>query len=66
MNKQREKIMDYIEATGSITTMEAMSLGIASPTKRFSELNKMYGLKKEWVYCLNRDGEKTRYIRYSL
>ena len=63
--KQRQAILDYMKEHGSISTMEAAGLGIASASKRLSEIDRLYGLKKEWVSVESRWG-KTRYIRYSL
>ena len=65
---QEERIMEYINAHGSITNREAViELGINCPTKAISNLGKQgIYLKREWISGKNRWGEPTRYKRYSL
>lgn len=64
---QEERIMEYINAHGSITIRDAVvELGINCPTKAISNLGKAgIFLKREWVTGKNRFGESCRYKRYT-
>ena len=64
---QRERILDYIDTFGSITSMEAFSdLGITKLTTRISEIRQsgvpIQSVKEKRK---NRYGEDTTYYRYS-
>ena len=63
---QCEKILDYLDEHGSITTMEGMSkLRIANFTARISDLRKAgVDLTKETVIKKSKDGETVRFARY--
>lgn len=64
---QKERIVQYLDDFGSITTMEAFSdLGITRLASRIHELvrNGM-PIKKEMVSSKNRYGEEVHYMRYS-
>ena len=65
---QRDRIINYIKAFGSITPMEAFTdLGITKLATRVSEM-KRGGIqfKQEMESSLNRYGETVHYMRYSL
>jgi biotin operon repressor len=65
---QCERIVEYINRYGSITSMEAMmDLGISRLAARISDLrDEGYRIKSEPESGRNRFGEKTHYTRYSL
>lgn len=64
---QAQRVLDYIEAFGSITQLEALrELGVFRLASRVSELKKKgYAIESEPVIVKNRWGEKTRVKRYS-
>jgi hypothetical protein len=63
---QHKAILDYLEAHGSITTMEAFSnLGITKLSTRISEMICLgYKFRKIPTEGKNRYGEPVRYMRY--
>lgn len=63
---QKERIVQYMDDFGSITTAEAFNdLGIARLASRIHELVKGgVGIEKEMVTSKNRYGETVRYARY--
>lgn len=65
---QCERIMDYINEFGSITTLEAFNdLGCTRLASRIHDLKKQgYKFRKKNETGKNRYGETTHYIRYSL
>ena len=64
---QREQILLYIKTYGSITPMEAFSLGITKLATRISEMRRDgIEFKIETVQSLNRFDKPVRYARYSL
>lgn len=65
---QKERVLDYIRQTGSITALEAVKeLGILQLSARLVELDRMgYKFIKVGETSKNRFGEKVHYIRYSL
>lgn len=65
---QCERIIEYLNDWGSITTFEAFTdLGITRLASRICDLKKMgYAFKVERVSRENRYGEKVTYNRYSL
>lgn len=68
MATQREQILNYINAFGSITPMEAFAdLGITKLATRISEM-KRDGLnfKIESVKTKNRFGKSVRFAKYSM
>lgn len=67
MNKQIARMLMYMDENGSITTREAMlELGIASPTKRMSEIVRMgIPIVKKTVSGVNRYGELVHFTQYS-
>lgn len=65
---QKEKIIDYINQFGAITSMEAFSeLGITQLGARIFELERDgYSFIKEWKTRKNKLGEDVEYKKYSL
>lgn len=65
---QKERILDYINEFGSITSMEAFAdLGITKLVTRVLEIDALgIPIHKEWETGKNRYGESIRYMRYSL
>ena len=65
---QCERIIDYINKHGSITTMEAFhDLGITRLALRIHDLrDDGYQIKRETIRGKNRYGEPVHYMRYSL
>ena len=63
---QHKAILDYLEAHGSITPMEAFSnLGITKLSTRISEMISLgYNFRKIPTEGKNRYGEPVRYMRY--
>lgn len=65
---QAEKVHDYIDKHGSITSLEAYTeLGITQLGARIWELENRggYQIKHERKVVTNRDGEKIRVVAYS-
>lgn len=64
---QNERIVDYINAYGSITSLEAfVDLGITRLASRICDLTKQgYEFDKKFETTPNRFGESTSYVRYS-
>ena len=64
---QKERIVQYLDDFGSITTMEAFSdLGITRLASRIHELvSNGLPIKKEMVSSKNRYGEEVHFMRYS-
>lgn len=65
---QCEKIIDYINEFGSITTMQAfMDLGVTRLASRICDLkNEGYPIVSETISAKNRYGEKVHYSKYML
>ena len=65
---QCERIIDYMNKFGSITTMEAFSdLGITRLASRIHDLREDgYEIEREIIRGKNRFGEPVHYMRYSL
>lgn len=65
---QCERVIEYIQQFGSITTREAfIDLGIARLASRIHDLGKQgYEFNKQYESVKNRYGEATSYVRYSL
>ena len=62
---QRQKILEYCEAHGSITVREAFEkLHINSPTKRISELNAAGYDVQKYNETRIKNGETVRFTRY--
>jgi len=63
---QAQKIVDYMQRFGSITTMEAfMDLGIARLASRIYDLKcEGYQIESDMVSKKNRYGENVKYARY--
>lgn len=68
MVTQRERVIDYINQFGSITSFQAYAdLGITQLGARIDELQKQgYIFRKEQRKGKNRFGETTYFIEYSL
>lgn len=65
---QKDRIINYIQEFGSISSWEAYSdLGITQLGARIDQLKRDgYEFKTEWETKKNRYGEPTAYKRYSL
>lgn len=65
---QKEKILDYINKNGSITSYEAyIDLGITQLATRIKELKeKGYVFKTEWINRKRKDGVVVSYKKYML
>lgn len=65
---QKQRILDYIKAFGSITSWQAYSdLGITQLGARIDQLKKEgYQFVSDWENNTNRYGEPVRYVRYKL
>ncbi len=65
---QKQRILDYIKAFGSISSWEAYKkLGITQLGARIDQLKREgYFFKTEWEHAENRYGEMTSYKRYRL
>lgn len=65
---QNERILQYMEDFGSISSLEAMQdLGVMRLASRISDLKKLgYRIESETVTDKNRYGEKIHYSRYFL
>ena len=65
---QCEKIIEYINTFGSISTMDAFrDLGITRLASRIHDLtNRGYEFDRYYIIKKNRYGEPVRYLRYSL
>lgn len=65
---QKEKIINYIQKYGSITSWEAYrDLGITQFATRVKELKeKGYRFKKQWEIKKDREGKKVKFKRYYL
>ena len=65
---QCQRIIDYIQQFGSISTLEAFrDLGVARLASRIHDLKGMgYNITSETVSSLNRFGEKTYFKVYRL
>lgn len=62
---QEKDIVDFITAHGSITSLEAFSIGVARLASRIFDLrNKGVPVRREMVSVVNRKGEKCRVARY--
>lgn len=68
MNTKTNKIKEHLQNYGSITSWEAIQLYKAT---RLSAV--IFNLRKQgflvtnvWQESINKDGEKTRYVRYEL
>jgi hypothetical protein len=65
---QNEKILQYIQDFGSITTLQAFrDIGCTRLSGRIYDLKKQgHKFNREFVTSKNRYGENISYIRYSL
>ena len=63
---QCDRMLKYMDDFGYITTFQAvLDLGIASPTKRISDLRKRgENIISEDILCKNRYGQPTHYYKY--
>ena len=61
----REKVLDYINEFGSITTFQAfMDLGCTRLSEYIRELRLEYNINDEWIHTTNRYGKKIKYKKY--
>lgn len=65
---QQEKILNYIERFGSISTMEAFrDLGVTRLAARISDMEKCgIIVGREMISSKNRFGEPIHYMKYSI
>lgn len=65
---QCERILQYIEETGSITQMDALKeFGCMRLASRMSDIKKMgYAVESKMEKSKNRYGEPVHYARYSI
>lgn len=65
---QCERVLKYIEETGSITQMDALrEFGCMRLASRMSDIKKMgYPVKMEMEKAKNRYGEPIHYARYTI
>ena len=64
---QAVEILEYIRDNGSITTLQAFSLGITRLASRVHELREVgIPIEKEMVAVQNRKGETCRVARYTI
>lgn len=65
---QCERILNYIEETGSITQMDALrEFGCMRLASRMCDIKKMgYAVEKKMETAKNRYGEPVSYARYSI
>ena len=68
MNTQKQDILDYLNAHGSLTRMEAFSeLGVCELASRIGELEKDgHGFTRTWLEGKARNGRRWRVVRYAL
>ena len=63
----KNKILQYLQENGSITTFEAFTeLGCTRLSEYIRQLRLEYTIQCEWLTALNRHGEKRRYKRFWL
>jgi|GEM_PF-5169006 len=63
----KERILRLLKENGSITTWEAFTeLGCTRLSEYIRQLRNEYDIKDEWLYSINRYGEKVQYKRYWL
>ena len=64
---QNERVIDYINQFGSITSREAfVDLGVTRLASRICDLAKLgYQFDKKFESAPNRYGENTSFVRYS-
>lgn len=64
---QEERVLDYIQDFGSITTWEAFrDLGITRLSAKIFNLRKLYDIEGDFETDINRYGERVRFKRYKL
>lgn len=65
---QNERVVEYINRFGSITTLEAFNdLGVTRLASRICDLTKMgYEFDKEFESAKNRYGDPVSYVRYKI
>lgn len=65
---QCERILNYINDFGSISTMEAFTdLGVTRLASRINDLqNAGYKFERHFETGVNRYGDKVSYVRYSM
>lgn len=63
----RERVLNYMQQFGSITTMEAFTeLGCTRLSEYIRQLRQEMKIDDEWLSRTNRFGEKVEYKRYYL
>lgn len=64
---QNEMVLDFMQTHGSITPMDAFTMGIMRLASRISDLRKMgYAIIRTMESHVNANGVKKTYARYSL
>ena len=65
---QTEKIIEYIQETGSITPLDALKeIGCMRLASRMCDIKKMgYAVNKKMETATNRNGERVMYARYTI
>lgn len=63
----RERVLKYMQDFDSITTYNAfIDLGCTRLSEYIRQLKEEYKIADEWIYTINRYGEKVKYKRYWL
>lgn len=63
----REKVLNYIQEFGSISTYEAfIDLGCTRLSEYIRQLRINFDIEDTWIKTTNRFGKKTRYKKYFL
>ena len=63
--EMKERVLRLLKEQGSITTWEAFTeLGCTRLSEYIRQLRTEYDIKDEWLYSVNRYGEKVQYKRY--
>lgn len=63
----RERIIQYMQENGTITTVEAFNeFGCTRLSEYIRQIRKSHVVMDEWVHTTNRYGDKVRYKRFWL
>ena len=61
----RERVLNYIKDFGYITTYDAfVDLGCTRLSEYIRQLRIEYNIADDWIYSINRYGEKTKFKKY--
>jgi len=62
-----QRVLEYMEEYGSISSLEAFrDLGVTRLSAIIFNLRKTYDIVGEYEDCLNRWGDKVRFVRYHI